>query len=72
VIFRRVVIDIFFIEFTSTFESEIYHPLKCQQDELDCGRCLWCFCNWSLSSTQRDWAVLPARARFLRNKRIHF
>jgi hypothetical protein len=39
---------------------------------LVCDRCLQCFSSCSLTSTLRDWAVVLAGARFLRNKRTHF
>jgi hypothetical protein len=34
-----------------------------------CDRCLQCFGSCSLSSTLRDWVVVSAGARFLKNKR---
>jgi hypothetical protein len=33
-----------------------------------CDRCLQCFSSFSLSYTLRDWEVVPAGARFLRNR----
>jgi hypothetical protein len=71
VIFKRVAIASFVLHVHQHANARIKNHLIFSKMEL--GPYLWpCFSSSGLSSTPRDWEVVPAGDRFLRNKRTHF